>query len=216
MRPATTLPQMTMRRPISAHTFNSSGLIAAVFLAGLRGSLPLDAPPRRTEEAMLSLSFSAAMLGIEGYVVRVEADSAPGPRLCDHRAARSRARRSARARTRRDLQLRIRLSGGTTARQSLARRRAQSGSGIRSRDRARADGIDEQIERHRAARVHRARRARARRQASARQRHISDGARRAQRRLYETDRSDAQRRRSARSSTGIELYAVDSLQSPSR
>src|SRR5580658_6870360 len=28
---------------------------------------------------MLSLSFSAAMLGIEGYVVRVEADSAPGP-----------------------------------------------------------------------------------------------------------------------------------------
>ena len=27
---------------------------------------------------MLSLSFSAAMLGIEGYVVRVEADSAPG------------------------------------------------------------------------------------------------------------------------------------------
>jgi magnesium chelatase family protein len=28
---------------------------------------------------MLSLAFSAAMLGIEGYVVRVEADSAPGP-----------------------------------------------------------------------------------------------------------------------------------------
>ncbi|MFZ0574428.1 MAG: magnesium chelatase domain-containing protein, partial [Candidatus Cybelea sp.] len=27
---------------------------------------------------MLSLAFSAAMLGIEGYVVRVEADSAPG------------------------------------------------------------------------------------------------------------------------------------------
>lgn len=27
---------------------------------------------------MLSLSFTAAMLGIEGYVVRVEADSAPG------------------------------------------------------------------------------------------------------------------------------------------
>jgi magnesium chelatase family protein len=27
---------------------------------------------------MLSLSFSAAMLGIEGYVVRVEADSSPG------------------------------------------------------------------------------------------------------------------------------------------
>ncbi|MBV8488979.1 MAG: magnesium chelatase, partial [Candidatus Eremiobacteraeota bacterium] len=27
---------------------------------------------------MLSLSFSAGMLGIEGYVVRVEADSAPG------------------------------------------------------------------------------------------------------------------------------------------
>jgi magnesium chelatase family protein len=28
---------------------------------------------------MLSLAFSAAMLGIEGYIVRVEADSAPGP-----------------------------------------------------------------------------------------------------------------------------------------
>ena len=27
---------------------------------------------------MLSLAFSAAMLGIEGYVVRVEADSSPG------------------------------------------------------------------------------------------------------------------------------------------
>src|SRR5579862_1887797 len=27
---------------------------------------------------MLSLAYSAAMLGIEGYVVRVEADSAPG------------------------------------------------------------------------------------------------------------------------------------------
>ena len=27
---------------------------------------------------MLSLPFTAAMLGIEGYVVRVEADSAPG------------------------------------------------------------------------------------------------------------------------------------------
>ncbi len=30
---------------------------------------------------MLSLAFSAAMLGIEGYVVRVEADSAPGTPL---------------------------------------------------------------------------------------------------------------------------------------
>ena len=27
---------------------------------------------------MLSLAFSAAMLGIDGYVVRVEADSSPG------------------------------------------------------------------------------------------------------------------------------------------
>ena len=40
---------------------------------------------------MLSLAFSAAMLGIEGYVVRVEADSSPGtPGFCDHRAPRPR------------------------------------------------------------------------------------------------------------------------------
>ncbi len=31
---------------------------------------------------MLSLSFSAGMLGIEGYVVRVEADSSPGSPAC--------------------------------------------------------------------------------------------------------------------------------------
>src|SRR6516162_1825183 len=31
---------------------------------------------------MLSLSFSAAMLGIEGYIVRVEADSSPGTPSC--------------------------------------------------------------------------------------------------------------------------------------
>ncbi|MBV8155349.1 MAG: ATPase, partial [Candidatus Eremiobacteraeota bacterium] len=30
---------------------------------------------------MLSLAFSAAMLGIDGYVVRVEADSSPGTPL---------------------------------------------------------------------------------------------------------------------------------------
>jgi len=42
---------------------------------------------------LLSLAFSAAMLGIDGYVVGIEADSSPGtPSLnIHHRTARPRA-----------------------------------------------------------------------------------------------------------------------------
>src|SRR5689334_2166984 len=36
---------------------------------------------RRERRAMLSLAFSAAMLGIDGYIVRVQADTSPGSPL---------------------------------------------------------------------------------------------------------------------------------------
>ena len=67
---------------------------------------------------MLSLAFSAAMLGIEGYVVRVEADSSPGTPGFSIIGLPDRApHRGVRPRTRGDFQLGIRLPGRETARQ---------------------------------------------------------------------------------------------------
>ena len=76
---------------------------------------------------MLSVAFSAAMLGIEGYVVRVEADSAAGsPAFTIIGLARSSARRSTRAGTRGNIQLRLRISARQAFGESLSRGRTES------------------------------------------------------------------------------------------
>ena len=69
---------------------------------------------------MLSLAFSAAMLGIEGYVVRVEADSAAGSPVFAIIGLPDRALGEARERVRQHLQLGLQLSGRTAFGKPLA------------------------------------------------------------------------------------------------
>jgi hypothetical protein len=115
---------------------------------------------------MLSLSFSAAMLGIEGYVVRVEADSAAGTPAFAIIGLPDRALGEARERVRAAI-----LNSGFAypAGRLLVN---LSPADVRN-----------------AARVYYFGRTGFGRQASARQRHSSDGVGRAQRGFHEVDRS---------------------------
>jgi DNA-binding transcriptional ArsR family regulator len=119
-----------------------AGLLAGGMLvaeaAGRQRLFSLAAPERF---AMLALAHSAAMLGIDGYIVRVEADSSPGTPAFAIIGLPDRALGEARERVRAAIfNCGFAYPAGRRADQPRPGRHSQRRPGVRLADRARAPG----------------------------------------------------------------------------
>jgi len=152
---------------------------------------------------MLALAYSAAISGIDAYIVRVQTDSSSGLPHFAIVGLPDRALNESRERVRAaNRQLRLRPAAGPTGRQPGTGGSAQERRRLRPRHRPRAAGYRRTDRRPPPDRARRVRRTCARRHPARGPRRARDGARCQARRLRLDRRRRSQPRRSARSSTG--------------